>query len=153
MPKITKPCSVCGQPVTRWPSLFYGEVFCSKACKRQRYAVRFAGQNNPDWQGGRYIEPEKGYVMVRCPSDFAPMARQNGYVLEHRLIMAQSLGRCLEPAEVVHHLNGDLQDNRLENLRLYADHRAHYVGNHAQAIADENHRTGRTASYHLRRQP
>lgn len=44
----------------------------------------------------------------------------NEHLLEHRVIMAQIIGRDLLPTETVHHKNGVRDDNRPENLELWA---------------------------------
>jgi uncharacterized protein (DUF433 family) len=73
---------------------------------------------HPHWKGGRRLH--EGYVMVLLETDhpFHEMTNEAGYVLEHRLVMAEALGRALTPRETVHHLNSDRSDNRVENLQL-----------------------------------
>lgn len=90
---------------------------------------RMTGETNPAWKGGVTFWRKKGNYppikYVRCPKEYLPMARKDGYVMEHRLLVAQSLGRCLRRGEVVHHVNHDATDNRLENLMLFASNTAH----------------------------
>jgi hypothetical protein len=88
------------------------------------------GAFNPSWKGGVMQRSRRGNYptherLVRCPPGFSTMARSNGYVLEHRLVVAQALGRPLSRGEVVHHMNHDPMDNRLENLALFASNRDH----------------------------
>lgn len=113
-------CVDCGKPrwtETRKKSEYVKYQRCQKcAVKRRR------GKNSPHWRGGRCKEGN-GYIRVLLrPNDFFyPMASKKGYVLEHRLVMAQHLGRCLASWEWVHHKNGIKDDNKLENLELVTD--------------------------------
>ena len=74
-----------------------------------------------------------GYIRCLMPdnSPYTTMARPDGYVLEHRLRMAEHLVRCLLPREVVHHINGVKDDNRIENLEVFSSTASHSVFNNA----------------------
>lgn len=64
-----------------------------------------------------------GYVLIHTPTH--PHATAAGYVREHRLVMESMIGRHLEPGEVVHHIDGDKQNNRPDNLQLFAANGEH----------------------------
>ena len=81
------------------------------------------GPLNNSWKGGRYITSPGNYVYIFNPHHLH--ANLDGYVLEHRLIMETHLKRILLPSEIVHHINGDRKDNRIENLMLFASNGKH----------------------------
>lgn len=59
------------------------------------------------------------YVLVSADDPLRAMAgRRDGYVLEHRVVMARSLGRLLRAEETVHHTDGDRLNNQIGNLQL-----------------------------------
>jgi DNA-binding CsgD family transcriptional regulator len=80
--------------------------------------LRGSGPNQSQFIGR--VGDGNGYWKVWVdPSDpLACMRDKYGYVKEHRLVMARSLGRALVRQETVHHINGNRGDNQLENLQL-----------------------------------
>ena len=108
-----KPCAYCGttiQPIYdyrkdgRFNGIQWPEKFCSKACaNRARPAKRKIDRH--------------GYVFTYRPGG---TKRHTIQVYEHRVVMEKLLGRPLTKHETVHHKNGNRQDNRPENLELWA---------------------------------
>lgn len=70
----------------------------------------------PSKYGGHTKKRADGYIAVYVPNH--PKANGEGYVMEHRLVMEEHIGRYVSDDEVVHHVNGIRDDNRIENLRL-----------------------------------
>ncbi len=115
-------CVDCGEE--RWVADYWTKkpnyTGCCLSCVLRRINEKAGpGSLNPNWKGGRQ-KGKDGYIKVWIAPDdfFRPMADKKGYVLEHRLVMAKHLNRCLLPWEIVHHKNGIKDDNRLENLQL-----------------------------------
>lgn len=75
-------------------------------------------ENHHNWKGGRLITNGYVQVIIDLNSPYISMARNSRYVLEHRLVMAQHLKRCLTDSETVHHIDGNKLNNKIENLQL-----------------------------------
>jgi len=124
-------CKVCGETFNAFPSS--NRKYCSRDCynviQRQRTRERAVG-----WRSG-ISYTGYGYRLILVGKG-KPMANYNGYVPEHRLVMAKHLGRTLDSSEHVHHRNGDILDNRIENLQLVSrgEHtRIHQTGKPGRA--------------------
>jgi len=116
-------CPDCGHE--HWVRLHNGKpksVGRCRPCRINQKMMKRDGSNNGRWKGGRVVM-SGGYIGVNLTPDdffFAMIGdkRHGHYVLEHRLAMAKYINRCLLPWEVVHHKNGNRQDNCIENLEL-----------------------------------
>lgn len=132
-----KSCSRCGVVFhPRSPNA----VFCSVKCKRKPAVCEACGKGFLVGKGskGRFCSKTcfydfkcpvgsvraygDGYLMTKVPPG-TPNAKKWGtgasWMLEHRYVMQQKLGRPLERYENVHHINGQRGDNRPENLELW----------------------------------
>jgi hypothetical protein len=84
-------------------------------------------------RGERFID-SRGYAQVRIPDH---PAATRGWVLEHRAVMEENVGRLLLPTESVHHVNGVRDDNRIENLELWSS--IHPAGQRVSELLDWAH--------------
>ncbi len=102
-----------------------------------------------EWGAGRWIDNRSGRIYIRAPKGYNnpyKKSRKIGdktYLLEHRFLMEQFLidhpeveaskkfliqEKYLNPKCEIHHINMNPQDNRIENLWIFKDKKAHAEG-------------------------
>lgn len=124
---------------------------------------RQAMENNTFWRGGRIVDVD-GYILVKSPDH--PHKDRHGYVREHRLVVEQHLGRYLLPTEVVHHIDGNKQNNTPENLEVFGSNAEHLAetlkgqtpqwsdegkARISEAVSQSNKRRDKSSFYRLRK--
>lgn len=136
--KITFKCEICRKEKTTWFCEYERAKhhYCSQKCHHTKHKVfecQFCGSEK-NCSPSAYKKAKSHYCSVRC---FRLSSRighidKNGYktividtddgskyVLEHRYVMENMLGRKLHKNETVHHKNGIRSDNGKNNLELW----------------------------------
>jgi len=104
---------------------------CGQPCKKrfkQGHYLKYYLKNNKHYNNkGCKIKNPDGYIMVYCPNH-PSVSKSTHYIMEHRLVMEKHIGRYLTDNEEIHHINGNKQDNRIENLELLtkSEHTIHH---------------------------
>ena len=125
---IQRTCIECGRLFALWVTPSNGHETSAKYCPGEDGCrgpalkrARREGNAPPHPRErpiGTRTETSTGYVTVKV-GEGHPYQEQAGWTAEHRLAVAESLGRRLVRGENVHHINGDRSDNRLKNLELW----------------------------------
>jgi uncharacterized protein (DUF1330 family) len=83
--------------------------------KKMKLRKKMSGKHNHSYKKGRINH--EGYILILL-HDYTGKKYKN-YVLEHRSVMEKHLGRYLTENEIIHHINNNKSDNRIENLKLF----------------------------------
>jgi hypothetical protein len=94
-----------------------------KERKTRMYAASKTGNKNPRYgkptlRPVENVDDGNGYTIKWKPTWWTGR-KGSKYIFEHQLVMCEYLGLTEMPKDfVVHHINGDRKDNKLENLAL-----------------------------------
>ena len=117
-------CEHCKREYKVIPSRLKNTRFCSNVCHgkhilQSREVInkikRKYKEDNPAWNKKGFSYHSDGYILIRVGNH--PHAHK-GWYFEHRIIMEKHLGRFLQSTELIHHINGNKRDNRIENLKI-----------------------------------
>lgn len=112
-------CKICGSEFTQTYNLnHHKQEFCSRHCARSQPRGSFG------------TVTLNGYIAI-----FVDGKR----MYQHRYVMEQHLGRKLLRSEVVHHMDGNKQNNDISNLELVENCAVHMTM-HARAFRSKTHK-------------
>jgi len=96
-------------------------TYCSRQCegvgktaRRKENREAFFKDASVEWKDGMWKDP-MGYYLVCCPEQ---SNRKLGYIPLHRLRAQLAIGRKLKKDEIVHHIDGNIHNNKNDNLLI-----------------------------------
>ena len=110
--KVSKICETCKDSYQVHKGRKDSAKFCSYKCYWKGRVNKYVGSKGGAWKGGK--TNNGGYIYIASKNH--PNSTLDGYVAEHRLVMEKKIGRFLLKEEIIHHLNENKSDNRIENL-------------------------------------
>lgn len=113
-------CRECKKDISVPRYLLNRKKYCSKGCYYKNRTGNTM-EKCKNWKGGRIIDHD-GYVLIKNNHN------KPRYTREHRLIMEKFIKRKLKKHEIVHHINENKLDNRIENLKIMT--RKEHINHH-----------------------
>jgi len=105
--KYKKTCKVCNKTFYVYKCRINIAKYCSLKCLGIFNSMQ-PPEKSSNWKGGRVYHSD-GYIMVLV---------NKKYILEHRYIMEKLVNRKLNKGEIVHHIDGNRENNNKNNLKL-----------------------------------
>lgn len=111
-PRVVRSCPHCGADVEVLASMAKRRErsFCSRGHRDAWLVANAMISGRKPYPLGATKHTKQGYVMEKT---------EQGWVMQHRVVMESVIGRKLAREENVHHVNGIKDDNRVENLELW----------------------------------
>lgn len=130
--KITLSCTHCNSKFERFPSQIkkykYG-AFCSNACIGLFRSEHLTGSLGANFRDGFAKSKNREYISVLAP--WHPNKVHGNYIYLHRLVAEAKLGRYLTEDEIVHHIDGNPENNHWDNLEVMtqSEHAKEHIRN------------------------
>lgn len=125
IPRIAAMLGVSKGSVSLWvrdmpqPEKFSRDVRSRRRLKREERELAAREKRLLERLSRPVYSGDVGRRLIRTPEGYKGTTLIHGrYVYEHRYIAEKKLRRLLHSGEVVHHINGNIHDNRPENLEV-----------------------------------